>query len=198
MSWFGRKKKEESIQIEQLQKDVASMSSQLEEMAESVTKLTRVQFKAAKKTEEKLDSVEAAMASAAEWKTVIAQKSQLETEQEIVRKQLMEHLDELDHVLSGISVNDQKWKDVLLGWSKGVKRNLETLGAYEVRVLGTSFDPRIAESVRTVSESELHGEEHLPYEIVEVYKRAFATKNGQLIRKAIVATVKEDSGNVSE
>lgn len=195
MNWFGRKKKEENEQLKQLQKNVTSISAQLEDISESVAKLTRVQFKSMKNMEEKISDVETSLASQEEQKAVIAQNSQFKAEQGIISRQLMEQLDEIDHVLSGISEHEQQWRDLLLNWSRDTKRNLETLGVYEIHVSGTTFNPRTAESVKTVEKTDFGTVQKLPYEVVEVYKRGFATKDGQLIRKAIVATVKEDSFN---
>lgn len=195
MNWFRRKKGEENTQLEQLQKDITSISGRLEEMEESINKLTRVQFKTSKKTKEELDNIGTSITSMAEWKPLIAQNNQLKMEQEIVRKQLMGYIDELDHALSGMSAKDTKWKDVLSGWADDLKQSLETFGVSEIRVLGTTFDPRISESVKTVRILQQNNENHVPYEVVEVYKRGFVAEDGKLIRKAIVATVKEDSGN---
>lgn len=192
MNWFGRKKKAEKEQMKQLKDDMTSISENLEVITESIAKLTRIQYKSTKSIEEKLDKVEMTIVSQEEQDNVVAQNHQYEVEQGIISRQLMTHLDELDHVISGISDDELQWRDLLLSWSRDIKSNLETLGVYEINLLGTAFNPRTAESVKAVEKTELVKKPKVPYEIIDVYKRGFVAKNGQAIRKAIVATIKED------
>lgn len=194
MNWFfGRKKKEKNAQLEQLQDDITTMNDQMKDMAEQVTKLTRVQFKSTKKMEEKLDG---AVADQNKQETLLTENQHYEKQQAFISQQLMQLLDELDHVASGIHNREQSWYDLLAKWSQTLTQSLEAVGMYEVNVFGKSFDPKAAESIRTVEKNTLAATPIVAYQVVEVLQRGYVTKDGQLIRKAKVVTVKEEQDHV--
>lgn len=91
------------------------------------------------------------------------------------------------------------WKKILQQWSNQIIERLDMLGIQELKVIGTSFDPTLAESIAAISKQdavlkyrEFTAQTFFPYQIVEVLKRGFIRKNGTLVRKAQVITLEKD------
>lgn len=116
---------------------------------------------------------------------------------------LIRWLDDLDLVRSRLLGEDQAaWKKLMEQWSRQILGFLEKTDVHELKLLGTSFDPRLAESIGTLSKAEAKEKfavaalGDIPYQIVEISKRGFVWKNGLLLRKAQVITLEKENTNV--
>jgi molecular chaperone GrpE (heat shock protein) len=181
--WEKRKASEEGFTAEDLHKE-------LDEITEQITKLTRLQYKTSKKTEDKMDKL-------TETVTALEQREDLSKQfyghrQNLLIQHQIRFLDDMDHVFAGLQEHQQTWYDLLRRWSERVIESLHELEVYELDVLGKNFDPAWMEALKTVPKESLHAGDVVPYQVVDVIKRGFVRKDGTLLRKAQVITVEEE------
>ena len=208
MGWFWKEKKKASSEMEAIIK-LSEQNSDLEEqcrlLAEQLTKLSRLQFKTSKDTHGKLDLLNESIGSIVKRQDVDDEKREIrEAQLEETSLALINWLDDLDLVYSRLLRDNQdSWKKLLEQWREQIRTQLENLGIHELEVLGSSFDPKVAESIGTVPGSEVDkidrtnfaAQVTIPYQVVEVVKRGFINANGALLRKAQVITIEEENKN---
>lgn len=188
-----------------LNRQVTSSSEQIEEMGDQIRKLGRLQYKSGQDVQGKVEGLSVRLEGVQQWQVKNAvDKSYLDTlEQQIgqVSELLLVWLDDLDLLASSLRDHGQEmWQQLLGKWTSQVLQALQIHGVYEMQLLGTSFDPKVAEAISTVVRqpivADLLDEDNfrltLPYEVAEVVKRGFISNDGWLIRKAQVITYQED------
>lgn len=196
MDWkFWKKKEEEPSRMGQLKEELAMIHTQLDKVTDQVTKLTRVQFKSNKNIEEKMDDFAQALSDINSQHDAVTESQRFKEQQEFTMDKLIRLLDEMDHVSSGIKENERTWYDLLDQWSQSILQSLEQMNIVQLNVIGKSFNPKNAESVKTVSKDLLTIAPMAPYQVMEVLQRGYITNGGQLIRKAKVVTVKEEKND---
>lgn len=191
--WNKKKEQQRASELGHLQEGITSINEQMASVTENVTKLTRLQFKTSKTIEGKIDSLEAKLSTQQQYDALLIQNQQYEKQHDFLVQNTLHSLDGIDHVLSGISENEQIWSNLLGQWSHELVTSLDKVGVHQLDVLGKSFNPEVSESIKVVAKDSLDIAPTVPYQIMEVLKRGFADTNGQLIRKAHVITVKEDA-----
>lgn len=201
MSWqfWKRKEKEDALlQMKSVQENLAATNEQIKNISDQVTKLTRLQFKSSKNTDEKLGDIASALTVQSERDALLSANQRYEQQQELIVKHMIHLLDDLDHVASGIKENDPVWHDLLKQWSSSIVASLQEIGICQLDVNGKTFNPEVSEALQTVSRDKLPVAPTVPYQVVDVLKRGFVNKNGRLVRKANVITVREDEANGEE
>lgn len=191
--WKRKEKDKENKQMVYLQEGLTDIQAQMESISDQVTKLTRTQVKSSKNIEEKMDEYGTALSTLNEQKDLI---HRYERQQEIFIKQMIRLLDEFDHVSSGMKEKEEGWQTILDAWSRTIVESLEGLGVYQLDVIGKTFNPEVAESLKTVEKDALSTAPFAPYQVIEVLQRGYINENGKLIRKAQVITVKEEDTDV--
>ncbi|MBW8351337.1 nucleotide exchange factor GrpE [Bacillus sp. IITD106] len=207
MRWFWKKREEPSPELEAIQQVLEQnnlLVEQYRELAEQVTRLSRLQYKTSKdlqgKVNEIYDSIQKQEQESSNKELRIIRA---ETKLEELAYFLIDWLDDLDLLYSNFTTNDQEeWKSIIKKWINQILVQLEGLGINELQVIGSTFDPTLAESLGTISKKEAEMKykeivsQDIPYQVVEVLKRGFIWKNGTLLRKAHVITL--EMGNEYE
>lgn len=210
MKWFWKNKTEESPGLEAI-KQLTAQNNQLQaqctQLEEQVTKLSRVQYKSSKDIQGKIDDLYGAIFDK-------GQQEQQDLQQQLVTSQarlegtiqfLMQRLDELDLIRAKSVAGEHAWLEMIEQWIQQILRQLQQLGVVELRMLGESFDSKIAEALSTVSLQEVQTsyphfqvQAHIPYQVVEVLKRGFTLEDGVLVRKAQVITIEGENFYVEQ
>ncbi|GGJ87761.1 hypothetical protein GCM10007063_07750 [Lentibacillus kapialis] len=185
MGWFFKKKQKDPDpifqEVGQIKQQSAVTEKKLENIEQQLQKLTRLQYKTGKTTEDKLDSVTTILDK---QRTSMADNS---SEKHVIEN-VISQIDDMDIVYNRLS-NDSQWSGLLGQWIGALIQTLEVIGIHEIIHEGEIFDPTRAEAVESVP---MENHQLQPYEITMVHKRGFAWKSGRIIRKAHVTTVKED------
>jgi len=187
--WKKKEKEKEDPQIKELQEATTDIHTQMGNLSDQIKKLTRMQFKSSKNTEEKIDDLGSLLAVQSKQNDLI---DRYEKQQDFFMENMIDLLDELDHVSSGIKEDDQAWQALLDQWSRTIEKNLREMGVFEQHVMGQTFNPETAESLKTVGKDTLNIRPEVPYQIIAVIKRGYVSEKGRLIRKAKVVTVEEE------
>src|SRR5690625_206855 len=187
--WKKKEKEKEDPQIKELQEATTDIHTQMGNLSDQIKKLTRMQFKSSKNTEEKIDDLGSLLAVQSKQNDLI---DRYEKQQDFFKENMIDLLDELDHVSSGIKEDDQAWQALLDQWSRTIEKNLREMGVFEQHVMGQTFNPETAESLKTVGKDTLNIRPEVPYQIIAVIKRGYVSEKGRLIRKAKVVTVEEE------
>lgn len=175
------------------------------ELGDQIRKLGRLQYKSGQDVQGKLEGINTGLEAMQQWQVANSvDKSQLDAlEQQIgqVSEILLIWLDDLDLLATSLREQGQDgWLKLLETWTSQVLQALKIHGIGEMQLVGTSFNPTLAESIGTVvrqqiSSDAMEGETvrfFLPYEIAEVVKRGFIYRDRTLLRKAQVITYQED------
>ncbi|XID93301.1 hypothetical protein ACF3MZ_01830 [Paenibacillaceae bacterium WGS1546] len=173
MFWFGGKRGGERVRLDQVWEKLIAMEEQgenrIERLAavedkitagsEQVQKLSRFQYKSVQDTQARLDKLEQTVAEvyrhnnekAEQFEAVrVAQERRLSE----VGDSLIRWLDDIDHLLMNLpdkSDGQDGWGATLRQWEAQLLVELERLDIRELDVLNRSFDPRVAESLGTIS-----------------------------------------------
>src|SRR5690625_6221904 len=91
--WNREKKKKEALQWSGLQEEMTNLRSDVETLGSQIKKMTRIQMKSTKNTEEKIDNLE----------SMITMQDRQQGRQQVFVEEIIRLLDEFDHVLSGRS-----------------------------------------------------------------------------------------------
>jgi molecular chaperone GrpE (heat shock protein) len=208
MRWFWSDSGKSSLELEaiqQLKEQNNFLSEQYRGLAEQVAKLSRLQYKTSKDIQGKVDGLQDSFASMIKKQENDTNEKELRTIRteakiEELAYSLIRWLDDLDLIYSNMIDGDQEeWKKILKQWSNQILVHLKGLGIIELQVIGTSFDPTLAESIGTISKKkadtkykEIPQQIDIPYQIVEVLKRGFIWKGDTLLRKAQVITLDKE------
>jgi len=187
-----------------INQQVTDSSGQIAEMGDQLRKLGRLQYKSGQDVQGKLEGLSSRLEAVQQWQgTYTIDKSRLDSlEQQIrqVTEMLLVWLDDLDLLSNSLREQGQDgWQKLLGTWTSQVLQALQIHGIVEMRLVGTSFDPKLAESIGTVARQPVKTNTQedslpvlLPYEVAEVVKRGFVNNDGTLLRKAQVMTYQED------
>ncbi|BBB92618.1 MAG TPA: nucleotide exchange factor GrpE [Methylomusa anaerophila] len=211
MEWVFWKKKRHSLdeQLGGINQQIAEMKdglTRLEDMSEAgvsqsadfnaqIAKLARLQYKSGQEIQAGLAGLHQMLGQVLERQAELAldtaQVDVLNKQNEQLRAALIDQLDELDAVCARLdAAAEHSWQTVLNQWRCRISRALAEVGILEVEVVGKTFAPEIAECVGTVIRPA--GSPEIPYEVAEVLRRGFITRDGVLLRKAQVVTYRED------
>src|SRR5690625_2173602 len=151
--WKKKEKEKEDPQIKELQEATTDIHTQMGNLSDQIKKLTRMQFKSSKNTEEKIDDLGSLLAVQSKQNDLI---DRYEKQQDFFMENMIDLLDELDHVSSGIKEDDQAWQALLDQWSRTIEKNLREMGVFEQHVMGQTFNPETAESLKTTRLNSSH------------------------------------------
>jgi molecular chaperone GrpE (heat shock protein) len=196
-----RKKEEEHTE-----EHTEERKDHIAELKEMVHKLTRMQYKTNQDMLGKLDRLSGNMEDLQQRQSAQDETTgRLQHNVEMAGAAMIGLLDDLDYLISGKQAEGTAdWNQVFLQWRGQLLDALETLGIRELRLVGRSFDPRLAEGVQAVSLEEWVMKQskgaddirsYAAYEILEIVKRGFVRADGTLLRKAQVITLKEGKSN---
>lgn len=193
MNWMFWKKKKEIEQKtstdEILKEEIIGLQKKVENLEDQMNKMVRIQFKTGKNMEEKMEEFGSFLTEFKKENELIVHYKNRE---KMMASHIIRLLDELDHVVSKLDDTEQGWHKVFTQWINTLLKNLQEIGIYQLNVIDKSFDPKIAESIKTVTKNELYTAPKVPYQIVQIIHRGYISESGELIRKAKVVTVKED------
>ncbi|MDR3602117.1 MAG: nucleotide exchange factor GrpE [Desulfosporosinus sp.] len=171
------------------------------ELSEQLRKLSRLQYKSGQEVQGKFEGLNARLDIMQQGQDKFKDtKSQLEILERQVGQTceiLLKWLDDLDLLATSLQEQGQEeWLKLLGTWTCQVLQALQIHGIGEMQLVGTSFNPTLAEAIGTMVRKTNPIEEivraFLPYEIAEVVRRGFIYNNGTLLRKAQVITYQED------
>ena len=187
-----------------LNQQVSGSLEQMTEIGDQIRKLGRLQYKSGQDVQGKFEGLNTRLDAMQQWQDAYTiDKSQLDTlEQQNgqVSEILLVWLDDLDLLATSLREQGQEgWLKLLGSWTNQALQALQINGICEMQLVGTSFNPTVAESIGTVvrrsSRTDAIEEEtvrfFLPYEIAEVVRRGFIYHDGRLLRKAHVITYQE-------
>jgi molecular chaperone GrpE (heat shock protein) len=212
--WISEKKALEQLQelltpinhhLTLLNQQATANSEQMVEISDQVRKLGRLQYKSGQEVQGKLEGLNKRLEGVQQWQdTYSLDKSRLDSlEQQIgqVSEILLVWLDDFDLLASNLREQGQVgWLKLLDTWTQQVLQALRIHGIIEIQLVGTSFNPILAEAIGTVARTSLStaqkeatqtGRVSVSYEVAEVVKRGFTYQDGSLIRKAQVITYQE-------
>ena len=188
-----------------LNQQLTSSLEQNAELSEQIRKLGRLQYKSGQEVQGKFEGLNTRLEVMQQWQEAnTSDKSRLDTLNKQIGQVsglLLTWLDDLDLLATSLREQEQEgWLKVLETWTQQVLQALQINGIGEMRLVGTSFNPTLAESIGTVARQPVRTETweeepvraFLPYEVAEVVKRGFVYENGALLRKAQVITYQED------
>ena len=188
-----------------LNQQLTSSLEQNAELSEQIRKLGRLQYKSGQEVQGKFEGLNTRLEVMQQWQEAnTSDKSRLDTLNKQIGQVsglLLTWLDDLDLLATSLREQEQEgWLKLLETWTQQVLQALQINGIGEMRLVGTSFNPTLAESIGTVARQPVRTETweeepvraFLPYEVAEVVKRGFVYENGALLRKAQVITYQED------
>lgn len=206
--WFWKENRKSSPELEaiqQLKEQNSIFEEQYKILSEQVTKLSRLQYKTSKDIQEKIDGLHETIGFIIKKQEDDNEDQerrifQMEAKTNEILQSLIHWLDDLDMLCTRLTGEEQEaWSRILRQWSVDILAQLKGLGIHELQVLGTSFDPTLAEAMATIPKKEatmkyngISTLELTPYQIVEVLQRGFKWENGSLLRKAQVITLEKD------
>lgn len=188
LNWLFWRKKD--------QQQEAVLEEKLVELGEQLSKLTRLQYKTGQDIQSKIDRIGDSLES-------VKQDFANSRKDQLVIEALVGWLDDLDYAANSLGNQEEQkaWKQLMERWTQQLLITLASLGVREVDVLGRSYEPRLAESVQTVSRVEWRestsglkqqDREPVPYEVVSIISRGFWLPDSTLFRKARVITLEEE------
>lgn len=207
--WNWNKRKEPSAQLEALQRLEEAMRGQHElnqTIQEQLGKLARLQYRSGQETSAQLEKLGEQIRKDAERTAAEAEIRREQAARENVMQRMSDKaiawLDDLDAVIGRLHGEElAAWSKLLRMWSGQITDMLALADIHELQVLGSAFDPGRCEAVATrprelsgsapAGFGEKSAEAIIPYQVVEVVRRGFATGNGTLLRKAQVITLEE-------
>lgn len=206
MKWKFWTRSEEVIKsITKLNAQMNKTNEQMEKTNEQLLKLTRLQYKSSQEIVNKVVNLNSKIEESLSWKETYEQKVvRIEKRQDELQKlssNLIVWLDDIDHIRAEMKSEGQEtWHKLLNKWTKQLSDMLTSMGIYELKLLGCSFDASYSESIGTrpssrpanMVDDDENIEEPVPYEIVEIVKRGYIYSNGKLLRKAQVVTLEEE------
>jgi molecular chaperone GrpE (heat shock protein) len=195
-----------SGQLANIDEITGLLSGQVAEIGVHVNRATRMQYKTGQDTQEKLEQLSASLDAVRQWQTAhdvdATRLDDLERQNSCLTGALMRWLDDIDHVRLRLQGEEREmWQQLLERWAGQLLQALDETGVYELDLLGASFDPQWAESIGAVGRGQLapdpsgsgNARPHVPYEVVEVARRGFTFRDGRLLRKAQVITIREET-----
>ncbi|MFZ3101861.1 MAG: nucleotide exchange factor GrpE [Desulfitobacteriaceae bacterium] len=187
-----------------LNQQVTGSLEQMTEIGDQVRKFSRLQYKSGQEVQGKFEGLNTRLEAMQQWQDAYTiDKAQLDTlEVQIgqVSEILLVWLDDLDLLATSLREQGQEdWLKLLGTWTNQVLQALQINGIGEMQLVGTSFNPTVAEAIGTVVRQSNRTDAmeegvrfFLPYEIAEVVRRGFIYQDGRLLRKAQVITYQED------
>lgn len=188
----------------EIKHEVSVIKEQVLESNEQVAKNSRLQYKTSSDIIKKLESLNQNI----EENTIYKDKYEYELKQQkILSDKLFYLIEILINLLDSIDIAcdrnpDEKhdnWYNLHKSWQKQIIENLYKIGVVELNILGKRFDPMFAEAVDSISAEQIMNidkavskENFEPFEVVKVVRRGFITRDGKLLRKAQVITIKEE------
>jgi molecular chaperone GrpE (heat shock protein) len=180
------------------------LSEQLNQIGDQVNKLARIQYKTGQELQSKMERLNTGLEALEQRQTLydrdLKNLNILKNQVEYLTEVLINRLDDIDLLYVRLKGEGQEtWQKLLEQWAFQLLEALEQIGICELNLTGSSFDPRLAESIGTVNSNTVftdslehgNGRAAVPYQIVEVVKRGFIYNDGRLLRKAQVITLQE-------
>ncbi len=186
---YFREKPEEISPTPDLIVELSGLGPWLESLhavQEQLIKQTRLAYKANQETNSKLDTL---FQEVNHFSAIHNEHIQLQQKMNEWEWRIISIIDQLDHSSSFFQEQqNQEWDGFFQRIITQLLQDLQTLGIEEISVLNRSFDPFVCEALGTLERIE--GEQYVPYQVQKVIRRGFR-KNGDLMRKAQVVTIKE-------
>ncbi len=171
------------------------INENMESSGEQIQKLLRLQYKSHQESLKEFDQIKENINTAMDYNekyiAISREKDNLIKEKEFLIGNYIKWLDDVDLVYDSLNIEEQNgWVKLLQSWQKQIIGALVNVGVYETQVLDKSFNPTTSESMGTRDKEA--NKVYLPYQVVAVLERGFASEEGILLRKAKVITIKEE------
>lgn len=183
---------------------IKQLNERLNQIGDQVNKVARIQYKTGQELQNKLECLNSGLETAEQRQIAydrdLKNLGLLNSQVEYLTEVLISRLDDIDLLCTQLQGEGQKtWLKLLEQWAVQILEALRQIGISEFNLKGSSFDPRLAESIGTVSSNTFcpeasetgDGQAAVPYQVVEVIKRGFVFNDGRLLRKAQVITLQE-------
>lgn len=183
---------------------IKQLNEQLNQIGDQVNKFARIQYKMGQELQSKMERLNTGLEALEQRQTTydrdLKNLNSLKYQIEYLTEVLINRLDDIDLLYARLKGESQEtWQKLLEQWAFQLLEALGQIGICELNLTGSSFDPRLAESIGTVNRNTVFteslepgdGRAAVPYQIVEVVKRGFIYNDGRLLRKAQVITLQE-------
>lgn len=183
---------------------IKQLNEQLNQIGDQVNKFARIQYKMGQELQSKMERLNTGLEALEQRQTTydrdLKNLNILKYQVEYLTEVLINRLDDIDLLYARLKGESQEtWQKLLEQWAFQLLEALGQIGICELNLTGSSFDPRLAESIGTVNRNTVFteslepgdGRAAVPYQIVEVVKRGFIYNDGRLLRKAQVITLQE-------
>lgn len=183
---------------------IKQLNEQLNQIGDQVNKFARIQYKMGQELQSKMERLNTGLEALEQRQTTydrdLKNLNSLKYQIEYLTEVLINRLDDIDLLYARLKGEGQEtWQKLLEQWAFQLLEALGQIGICELNLTGSSFDPRLAESIGTVNRNTVFteslepgdGRAAVPYQIVEVVKRGFIYNDGRLLRKAQVITLQE-------
>ncbi len=181
------------------QESMNDLTTQCLEQKEEIRKLARLQYRANQDASQKYESL---VLEVTKVQQLYQEQLGARQWQELATAQwqtavngIIRLLDDLDLAISHNKEGQDAWSQLLLNWATYSLSLLKDLGVTEISAVGQIFEPRLMDATGTINRTEIEASGETvfaPYSVVEVIKRGFVTKNGEMVRKTQVITLEED------
>ncbi|OAT82353.1 nucleotide exchange factor GrpE [Desulfotomaculum copahuensis] len=174
-------------------------NDQLSEVAAQMNKIARMLYKTGQETHTGIKQLNTGLEALQQWQAThdidAAGFSLLKHQVEHLVAMLIRWLDDIDMIRNRLETDGQNhWRHLLEQWTEQILAALAETGIQEINILGSSFNPQLAEAIGAVEMPPDEGQDvYPPYAVVEVVRRGYITSEGRLLRKAQVITIKEDN-----
>ncbi len=202
MEWrFWKKDNIVVNKVEELDEKISGLQNNINDIRMTNKQMNRLQYKQTQNILESLERLDQRLGKQEKDQVLIADlKRDIEGCRESLTHNanvLIDLIDEFDLIRQGLGDKEDKWSDLLEKWSARLLKLLNKQGIYQLELLNKEFNPRMAEAISIVREKDILGDQgcsgntYNNHDIVEVIKRGYRNKQGELIRKAIVIIYKE-------
>lgn len=202
MEWkFWKKDNIVINKVEELDEKISALQNNINDIRMTNKQMNRLQYKQTQNILESIERLDQRLKKQEIDQELIADlKKDIEGCRESLTHNanvLIDFIDEFDLIRQGLGDNEERWSDLLDKWVARLLKLLNRQGIYQLELLNKEFNPRMAEAVSIIRVKDLPGDENYSdntynnHDIVEIIKRGYRDKQGELIRKAIVIIYKE-------
>lgn len=193
---WRRRTKEREEQAGAVQQRFDELAEKADAVGEQLQKLARWQYKSAQDVQTRFEQLRQTLD---QYRQEQEERQKLQQQTAVLEQQLlstartlMRWIDDLDHLISGLSQQEgENWVDIFRQWSAQLLDALAAMNIHELEAVDRSFDPTFMEAAGTVSENDEYagpGRIIVPYQVVSVVRRGFRLGRNTVLRKAQVIT----------
>lgn len=181
---------------------LSQVEERSQQLNEQSAKASRYQYKSTQEIVVRLDKLDQGVTAIGsrqeEFGNAIPDAQRLgalESNVNTVSLSLIQWIDDIDHLCRNLQEQDSSWARVLVQWESQLLESLARLEIEELDVINKPFDPRLAEAVESLSESEWRQRhpqagELEAYQVVDTIRRGYVKSGTALLRKAKVITIR--------